>query len=289
MKKLLYLCSAVAVALLVNGCSVLGKATGNSGGGFNLFPISKDKELGAQTAQQIESNPTEYPIIDSASNVKLYSYVYAIRNKILNSGEVVHKDDFPWRVRLINNDTILNAFCTPGGYIYIYTGLMKYLSSEDELAGVLGHEMGHADLRHSTEQMTKIYGVQTLLNFLAGDHTLIKNLATNIIGLKFSRDDEAEADAASVRYLCPTDYNADGAAKFFEKIEKEQKSSAPEWLSTHPSPAHRIEHFHTLKTSLGCKGTQTYQSRYQQMIKLIPAKTSTTTTQSGGIPGLHKK
>lgn len=281
MKKISFIFLLLGTILLMNSCDVI--KNGTKGGGLNLFPISKDIELGAQTAQQIKNDPAHYSIIDSAQNVKLYAYLYSIRNKILNSGKVVHKNDFPWQVRIINNDTVLNAFCTPGGYIYVYTGLMKYLSSEDELAGVLGHEMGHADLRHSTEQMTKIYGVQTLLNFVAGDHELIKNLATNIIGLKFSRQDEAAADAASVRYLCPTDYNADAAAKFFEKIDKESKSSAPEWLSTHPSPAHRIEHFHSLEVSLGCKGDKTYAQRYQQMIKLIP------TRRKGVIPGIHIK
>ena len=66
-------------------------------------------------------------------------------------------------LRIIHDDSTLNAFCTPGGYIYIYTGILKFLDSEDEFAGVLGHEIAHADLRHSTRQMTKQYGVQILL------------------------------------------------------------------------------------------------------------------------------
>ena len=70
--------------------------------------------------------------------------------------------------RLIDDDKTLNAFCTPGGFIYVYTGLIKFLDSEDQLAGVMGHEIAHAALRHSTRQMTKVYGVQTLLQVATG-------------------------------------------------------------------------------------------------------------------------
>jgi predicted Zn-dependent protease len=58
---------------------------------------------------------------------------------------LVHSKDFSWRIRIIANDSVLNAFCTPGGYIYFYTGILKYLESEDQLAGVMGHEMAHAE------------------------------------------------------------------------------------------------------------------------------------------------
>src|SRR5690554_798942 len=194
---------------------------------FNLFTIENDKQLGKEVAMEIESNPQEYPILDSAKNATAYKYLYDIRDRILNSGKVEHKNDFAWRLRIIHDDQTKNAFCTPGGYIYVYTGLMKYLDSEEQLAGVLAHEIGHADLRHSTRQMTKLYGVETLLNMLAGDRALIKDITKSIIGLKFSRTHETEADKASVTYLCPTDYVAAGGAKFFEKIEAEGGAGVP--------------------------------------------------------------
>lgn len=236
----------------------------------NLFTIEQDKELGAQVAAEIDANPTEYPVLDSASNVAAYRYLYNMRDKILNSGAVKYKNEFAWRLRIIRDDNTLNAFCTPGGYIYVYTGLMKYLDSEDQLAGVLGHEMGHADLRHSTRQMTKLNGVQVLLNVIAGDREAIKQVTSGLIGLKFSRSHETEADIASVNYLCPTDYNAAGGASFFEKLQADGSANPPEFLSTHPSPANRIEDFYTQKTSLGCKGTNTFKTEYQKMLSTLP-------------------
>ncbi len=263
MRKIILL---LTLSFAIAACGILGETKSN---GINLYTVQQDKELGAQVAQEIANNPTEYPIVDSASNVALYAYVYKIRNKILNSGKVAHKDDFQWRVQIIHNDTVLNAFCTPGGYIYVYTGIMKYLDSEDELAGVLGHEIAHADLRHSTRQMTTMYGVDVLISAISGDLVALKNITESLIGLKFSRVHESEADMKSVEYLCPTDYNANGGGKFFEKISAAGGGKTIEFLSTHPSPDKRIESYNNKKTELGCAGTKDYQKEYANMKKLL--------------------
>ena len=256
----------LTLSFAISACGILGETKGS---GINLYTIQQDKELGAQVAQEIANNPTEYPIVDSASNVALYAYVYKVRNKILNSGKVAHKDDFKWRVQIIHNDTVLNAFCTPGGYIYIYTGIMKYLDSEDEFAGVLGHEIAHADLRHSTRQMTTMYGVDVLISAISGDLEALKNITASLIGLKFSRVHESEADLKSVEYLCPTDYNANGGGKFFEKINAAGNGKTIEFLSTHPNPDKRIESYNNKQRDLGCQGNKDYKNEYTNMKKLL--------------------
>ncbi len=269
MKKIMYLGLFILYMSAFSGCSSTKDAISN----FNLFSIQDDKNLGKQVASEIDNNSEEYPLLDSSRNVTAYKYLYAIRDRILSSGKVTHKNDFSWRLRIIKDDATLNAFCTPGGYIYVYTGLIKYLDSEDELAGVLAHEIGHADLRHSTNQMTKLYGVDALLGLIGGkeDYKLLKSLTESIVGLKFSRSNESDADEASVTYLCPTDYPADAGAKFFEKMEAAGKgSSIPVWLSTHPDPKDRIAHFHVVATSLGCQGEKTYKQRYQKLKNALP-------------------
>lgn len=251
---------------LIAGCNLVKE---QSKKGINLFTIQQDREFGAQVAAEIEGNPAQYPILDSASNKEVYAYLYKVRDNILNSGKVENKNEFKWRLRVIKDDSTLNAFCTPGGYIYIYTGILRFLESEDQFAGVLGHEIGHADMRHSTRQMTKQYGVQVLLDVLAGDHKMLKEVTAGIVGLKFSREHETEADQRSVEYLCPTSYNADGGAAFFQKIEAMGSAKQPEFLSTHPNPANRIEHFHKAKQELGCTGNKDYKSEYQQMVSKL--------------------
>jgi len=257
------------VLTVLTSCGVSKDENEAPKGGINLFSIEQDKQLGHQVAAEIENDLKNFPILDSASNVKAYKFIYDIRNKILATGKVIHKDEFVWRIRIIDNDSIQNAFCTPGGYIYIFTGIIKYLEDESQLAGVMGHEMGHADLRHSTRQMTKIFGVQILLAVALGDSSFLADITAALINLKFSREHETEADRMSVEYLCQTDYPADGAAGFFEKIETGGNASPPEFLSTHPSPVKRIENYHKWAAAIGCVGKEQYKERYEEFKRLF--------------------
>jgi hypothetical protein len=239
-----------------------------------LFSISDDIKLGQQVVTEIEvTNKNQYPLLDSASNVAAYQFLYGIRNEILNSGKVVYKDEFAWRLRIIKDDTTLNAFCTPGGYIYVYTGLIKYLNSKDELAGVIGHEMAHADRRHTSRSMQTQYGIGTLLNIVLGkDNETLQQIAAGIYLLKNSRDHESEADEYSVKYLCPTQYNAAGAAGFFQKMINDgyTENRLASFFSTHPSPSNRVENINQQKVDDGCAGNGTFNAEYAAFKSLLP-------------------
>ena len=182
---------------------------------------------------------------------------------------MAYRDEFAWEVKIIKDDETLNAFCTPGGHIYVYTGLIKFLDSEDQLLGVMGHEIAHAAMRHSTRQLTKIYGIQILASIVTGksDPGLVEQIALGLASLKFSRSHETEADSYSVEYLCGTTYNAAGAAGFFKKLEGQ--SQPPEFLSTHPNPGNRVENMEKQKQEKGCKGNLTNESKYAQIKALL--------------------
>lgn len=221
--------------------------------GIALFSIEDDKAMGAQVAAEIESDPATYPILNESTNAQAYAYLNAMKEDILNSGQVKYKDEFVWKLHIIDDDQTLNAFATPGGYIYIYTGLIQYLENSSSLAGVLGHEIGHSDGRHSSKQMQKQYGVATLLQILTGgDPGALAQLAGNLLSLSFSRSDETDADNRSVLYLCPTDFEANGAAYFFQKIIDENNPSPPQFLSTHPNPDNRVDNIQTGAAALSC-------------------------------------
>lgn len=254
--------------ITISACGIFNEK--NKGKGFNLFTVDQDRQLGAQVAHEIDSNRREFPPLDSAQYKEVYQYLYKVRDNILNTGKVDFKEEFPWRLRIIHDDSTVNAFCTPGGYIYFYTGILKFLESEDQLAGVMGHEMGHADMRHSTRQITKIFGVQILLDVLAGDREALKQITVALIGLKFSRKHETEADERSVLYLCPTHYNAAGGGAFFEKIIAMGGTRPPEFLSTHPDPGNRVEHFNNSKVTMGCKGESKNVAEYRAMLARLP-------------------
>lgn len=224
-------------------------------GDVNFFSVNKDIELGQQLEAQIAADPTNYPILNEATHPEAYAHIRRIRDKVLSSDDIEYKDRFEWSVKIINQD-VLNAFAAPGGYIYVYTGLINYLDSEHELAGVMGHEIAHADRRHSTDQMTKQYGLSFMLQAVSGDDpSALEQLSASLLTLQFSRSDESEADEMSVIYLCDTDYKADGASGFFQKIIDEGGSSQPAFLSTHPSPDNRVENIQAKEVELGCTGT----------------------------------
>lgn len=245
-----------------------GKAPGGAVG--ILMNISQDIQMGQAAVQEIEGKPTEYPILDSASNPVAYGHIYRIRNNILNSGKVYYKNEFPWRIRIIKDDNTLNAFCTPGGYIYVYTGIIKYLDNETQLAGVMGHEIAHADRRHSANQMLKQYGLQTLIDiFTSGSTQQIAEIGGKLIALSFSRSDETEADDYSVRYLYGTEYDPQGAKYFFQKIGGSQ--GVPEFLSTHPNPTNRVVNIEDTWKCLGSGGNNgTFTQRYQEFKNSLP-------------------
>jgi predicted Zn-dependent protease len=269
------------LTILILGCDIKteeekkeDECLGRKGTGVASLLISpqQDVEMGLATVEQIESNPTEFPILDSAQYHVAYGHIYRITNNILNSGKVAYKDDFVWRVRIIRDDNTLNAFCTPGGYIYVYTGIIKFLDNETQLAGVMGHEIAHADRRHSAKQMIQVLGLQTLIEILtSGTTQQLATLGANILALKFSRNDETEADNYSVIYLLNTEYNAQGAKYFFDKIKSADENALTEFLSTHPNPTDRVTNIEKTHECLGGGGnTGTFEQRYAQFKSSLP-------------------
>lgn len=238
----------------------------------NIFTIQDDKELGRQVAAEIESDSTMFPILDSAQYPEAYGHLRRITNTILNSGEVEYRDEFVWQTKIIENDTVLNAFCTPGGYIYVYTGLIKFLETEDAFAGVMGHEIAHADERHSTEAMTKAYGLDVLFSIVLGENSegTVAQIAQGLINLKYSRNNESEADKRSVDYLYPTEYDARGASRFFEQIAAQGGGAGPEFLSTHPNPDNRVLSIQTYWEEKGGKIGGQFEDRYKDFKQSLP-------------------
>lgn len=250
MKKLpLFLLSFVALAYAL--------PLGTSCSGVNLFSLDDDKQLGAQVNEQIQSDPADYPLLNEADYPDAYAHLRSIRDQILASGQVAHAADFDWPIFIIHDDSVLNAFCIPAGYIYVYTGLIKYLDTEDALAGVMGHEMAHAAQRHVTESLTEQYGIDLLLQAALGNNLeIVQQISGNLSGLAFSRAHESDADAHSVIYLAQTHYECDGVGLFFEKlINNGDASHPPEFLSTHPNPDHRLDDINSKVSQLGCSTT----------------------------------
>ncbi len=248
----------------------------------NIFSDKDDVELGKEMDKEIKSDPRQFPMLAGHQDIK--DYVSGMGKYILDtSPKIKKKNIYPYTFQVIQ-DTIINAFCTPGGFVYVYTGLMRFVDNEATLAGVVAHEIAHAERRHVTQRLTAYYGVSVLLSFiLGGNPGFLSELAANLfVGLAFlknSRDDEAEADYYSIQYLSSSKYYPGAITFFFDKIKEEQKKkgSTPgdldRLLSTHPLPQDRINDVNAILNKMSPRPDPTkglFTDEYQKMKQRLP-------------------
>jgi len=258
---------AFLTLILVASCS---KSDNNP---ITIFSVNDDFSLGLQFDQEIMTNQQDYPVLDSLQYKTAYGHLYRIRNTILASGKLTYANTFQWRCRIIHNDTVINAFCVPGGNIYVYSGIIKFLDNEAQFAGVLAHEMAHADRRHTSQQLTLVYGETLLLNLILGNDPsqlaeIVASLAQGLGNLAYSRSNEYSADEYAVKYLYPTQYDAAAIGNFFVKISG--LPTPPAFLSDHPSPDDRLTKITEVFTSLGGVHGQLFPETYQEFKSAIP-------------------
>jgi beta-barrel assembly-enhancing protease len=258
----------VSLSLLAPGCSTLMHV--------NVFPVSKDIELGKQMDREIKSHPKEYPLLQNRSDVK--QYIESIGWKIIASPEIKYRDQFAYQFEVIQDDSTVNAFCTPGGYVYVYTGLLKFLDNEASLAGVIAHEIAHAEKRHATNKMSTQYGLETVLG-LAGSKmgesgAQVAGVVAGLGLLKYNRTEEEEADTYSFQYLKSTEYFPGAIIFFFQKVDAGNSGGAMErLLSTHPLPKDRYEHMNTLIAEYGSvkpSESTLFTERYKKFKESLP-------------------
>ncbi len=212
--------------------------------GFNLFSPQQDVQLGQEAAKQVleKSQPVQNPF--------LQSYVNRVGQRLAQQPEA-RASGFSFQFTVLNNPQV-NAFALPGGPMFIYTGLLKTVDSEGQLAGVMAHEMSHVILRHGTHEATKQQFVSlpaALAGGLAGAGggmlgklaQLGIGLGANSVLLKFSRTAESEADALGTHLMAEAGYDPIEMAHLFQKLESAGGSRMPQLLSDHPDPGNRIQ------------------------------------------------
>lgn len=160
--------------------------------------------------------------------------------------------DFDWQVSVVQSDQA-NAFCLPGGKIVVYTGILPYTKTEAGLAAVMGHEMAHAIARHGAQRVLRSSVTQTVMmgaqfSFTDMDprdrQAILAALGAGAqygILLPFSREHETESDEMGLLYMAQAGYDPEEAIAFWERMERAGGNQPPEFMSTHPSHASRIE------------------------------------------------
>ena len=249
MKKLIVLLTTITIFL--SGCSSV-PLTGRK----QLILVS-DSEVLTASLQQYSEYISTAKLSTNAKNTQTVVRVgqkiaMATEQYLRNVGMTDEISNFRWEFKLVQDPNI-NAFCMPGGKIVVYEGLMKLVSNDDELAAVMGHEVAHAVAKHSNERMSQqlvtSYGGAILSAALSEKSAAVQNIASTVYGLgsqvgvtlPFSRKHESEADYMGLVFMAMAGYNMDYAVTFWQKMSAAGGGGTPEFLSTHPSDARRIQ------------------------------------------------
>ena len=177
-------------------------------------------------------------------DAKLRKQVQDVGNRLVKSTEVGNSP-YKFNFHLLADEKTVNAFALPGGQIFITYALYKRLKTEDQLAGILGHEIGHVINRHSAEQIAKqklTEGLVTATDVVTGDPNAISRFVGNMVNMKYGRDDEIESDSYGVKYLIEAGYDPYAMIDVMEILKDASGgSNQPEFMNTHPSSDTRIQ------------------------------------------------
>jgi predicted Zn-dependent protease len=215
-------------------------------------PVTGKSEL-ALVSESQEIAMGKQGAADVAQSIGLYrdDAVQAYVSRLgLTLAARTERPNLPWEYQVVD-DPAVNAFALPGGFIFVTRGLLTHMTTEAELATVLGHESGHVAARHSVEQISRAQlaqlglGVGSILSSGIRKYSSVAGAGLGLLFLKFSRDDETQADQLGFRYALADGYDVRQMVGVFQMLDQQEKLSGggrlPDWQSTHPNPGNRIE------------------------------------------------
>ena len=228
----------IFLAPVVAACAT-NPVTGKSE--LSLVSEQQEIQMGQQGAQQVAQE------VGLVKDQALQNYLQTVGSGIASKSE---RPNLPWTFRAVD-DPSPNAFALPGGYVFVTRGLLDLMNNEAELASVLGHEIGHVTARHSVHQMSEqqlaqlALGVGAILSPTVAQLGGAASQGLGLLFLKYSRDDERQADDLGFRYALNQGYDVRFMDDVFRSLQRlgeaSKESPLPSWLATHPGEAERIQ------------------------------------------------
>jgi predicted Zn-dependent protease len=257
-------------ANLVSGCAV-NPATGQR----EFMLVSEGQEI----AMGQQADPSISAMFGIYDDPEMQQYVTRLGDSLAASSE---RPQLPWTFRVVD-DPIVNAFALPGGFIYVSRGIMAHFNSEAQLVSVLGHEIGHVTARHSASQMSQQQLAQLglvagaiIVPDVAARYGGVAQQALGVLFLKFSRDDERQADMLGFRYMTRVGYDPREMPGVFAMLGRVTEAGGgrglPVWLSTHPDPGDREQRVEAMIAESGqdfsgsAVGERSYMLRLHNLV-----------------------
>ena len=294
MKEVKIILMAIVISVLAScGTTSTVPVTGRK----HKLSVSDEYVLSLST-QQYAQYMKQAKASTNATNTALVKRVgqrlaTAVETYLKNNGFANEVQNFAWEFNLVQSNEV-NAFCMPGGKIVVYEGILPVTKDEASLAIVLGHEIAHAVAKHSAEQMTKANNSSTLVQIggavaqamgvgqtatQLGAAALSQGLS--LLNLKYSRDNESEADHMGLVFAAMAGYDPQVAVSFWQRMSAGSSSQTAEWLSSHPSDEKRIADIQ--------RHMPEALSYYKPAGTTTTAKKSTKATKTVSVSSLKKK
>ena len=201
----------------------------------NLLSTQDEVRIGQEAARQFESKNR----VETSSPEALR--VQRVGQRLLAA---INERQVPYTFKVVDSQTV-NAVSLPGGPVYVYKGLLNLVGADDDqLAAVMAHEIGHVEGRHAAKQVSTQVQAQALIDiFLRGGAAAdIAGLASQLLNLRYSRDDEFDADSRALNYTHRAGFDPRGLVEFFQKLAAQERGGgSPEFLRTHPVTTSRIQ------------------------------------------------
>lgn len=222
-------------------CLLIGCATNPITGEEQLMLISEDQDIaiGKEYAPEVEKQ-----LGGQLRDEALQNYVDTVGQRIVR---ISHRSNWQYHFTVVNH-SMINAVALPGGYIFVTKGILEKITTEAQLAALLSHEIVHVVARHSAAAMSQQIGMSMLIGGLgaagagAGSEAAYQmaQLALQLIELKYSRENEREADLYGMDYMVRAGYNPHGAVELMQMLQQQNQFQPVEFLSSHPSPENRM-------------------------------------------------
>ena len=199
--------------------------------------------------------------------------VAAVKEMTHRLASHVPNNPYHFEVTVVKSD-IVNAFALPGGYVVVFTGLIKKADSPEEVAGVLAHELNHVLQRHGLERIIKQLGFVAVVSIMLGNPPglggVMKQLGIELMTLKFGRAQETEADVTGLQLLHQAKIKPEGMITFFQRLAEKDEGRV-EWLSTHPMSSARADHLKARLAELPKQTSEPFSFEWSKVREVVGA------------------